>query len=182
MNFLQSLLIASVGATKNQKWIQTHVVVEIQRRVLPAAVENVGVNGYVSEHGIHQPNVTNYIQYLYFFTLKEKIFLVFFFFWGQQEVSGSFGSKKKRKRKTINGKNKKVVKVVYQNQNKKNLQNDKWCDSDEWIRRQRRWKTDEWFLEIGEMMETETARRWWWKFFLGSRESCITNALLTLNL
>lgn len=55
------------------------MVVEIQRRVLPAAVENVGVNGYVSEHGIHQPNVTNYIQYLYFFTLKEKIFLVFFF-------------------------------------------------------------------------------------------------------
>lgn len=35
------------------------MVVGIQRRVLPVAVENVGVNGYVSEHGNHQPNVTN---------------------------------------------------------------------------------------------------------------------------
>lgn len=33
--------------------------VEILRRALPVAVENVGVNGYVNEHGIHQPNVTN---------------------------------------------------------------------------------------------------------------------------
>lgn len=35
------------------------MVVEIQRRALPVAVENVGVNGYVSEHGNRQPNVTN---------------------------------------------------------------------------------------------------------------------------
>lgn len=75
------------------------MVVEIQRRVLPAAVENVGVNGYVSEHGIHQPNVTNYIQYLYFFTLKEKIFLVFFFFLGTTRSFGQFRFEKKAEKK-----------------------------------------------------------------------------------
>lgn len=35
------------------------MAVEIQQRVPPVAVENVGVNGYVSEHGNHQPYVTN---------------------------------------------------------------------------------------------------------------------------
>jgi hypothetical protein len=40
--------------------IQTHVVAEILRNP-QAAVKNVGVNVYVSEHDIHQPNVTNVI-------------------------------------------------------------------------------------------------------------------------
>jgi hypothetical protein len=46
------------------------VVVEILRllRALPAAVKNVGVNVYVNEHEIHQPNVTNFtIFYFYIF-------------------------------------------------------------------------------------------------------------------
>ena len=47
--------------------IQTHVVVEILG-LLPAAVKNVGVNGYVSEHDIHQPNVTNFFYKFVFFT------------------------------------------------------------------------------------------------------------------
>ena len=48
------------------------MVVETLLHVPPAAVENVGVNGYVSEHGIHQPNVTN-LQ-ISFFTVKRRIF------------------------------------------------------------------------------------------------------------
>ena len=40
--------------------------VEILRRVLPAAVENVGVNGYVSDYGIHQPNVTNLRKFFFY--------------------------------------------------------------------------------------------------------------------
>lgn len=55
--------------------IQTHVVVEILR-LLPAAVKNVGVNGYVSEHDIHQPNVTNFFLQIVFY----KIY--FFLIWG----------------------------------------------------------------------------------------------------
>lgn len=66
------------------------MVVEILRRVLPAAVENVGVNGYVSEHGIHQPNVT-ILHTCLVFTDKE----VFIFFERGQEV-GSFGSNRKK--------------------------------------------------------------------------------------
>jgi hypothetical protein len=48
------------------------VVVEMLLRVPPAAVENVGVNGYVSEHGIHQPNVTNLQKGI--FTVKRRFF------------------------------------------------------------------------------------------------------------
>lgn len=70
--------------------------VEILRRVLPAAVENVGVNGYVSDYGIHQPNVTNLRKF--FFTLRR--------FWGRfwrghgQEFAVSVQTVKK----TLNGK------------------------------------------------------------------------------
>lgn len=64
------------------------MVVEIQRRELPAAVENVGVNGYVSEHGIHQPNVTN--LHTIGFYITGKIFLR-----GNKKL-GSFGSKQEK--------------------------------------------------------------------------------------
>lgn len=74
----------------NIKTIQTHVVVEMLRRVPPAAVENVGVNGYVSEHGIHQPNVTN-LQII-FYSIEKNFFR-----------EGSFGSNRKKY-----GKNKKL--------------------------------------------------------------------------
>lgn len=57
--------------------IQTHVVVEILR-LLPAAVKNVGVNGYVSEHDIHQPNVTNFFYKFVFFTR----YILFDLIWG----------------------------------------------------------------------------------------------------
>lgn len=47
------------------------MVAEILLRVPPvAAVKNVGVNGYVSEHehGIHQPNVTNFFNLIIYFS------------------------------------------------------------------------------------------------------------------
>lgn len=66
------------------------MVVEIQRRVLPAAVENVGVNGYVSEHGIHQPNVTN-LHTIFYIKREDFVFLG-----GRGKKLGSFGSKQKK--------------------------------------------------------------------------------------
>lgn len=99
--------------------IQTHVVVEILR-LLPAAVKNVGVNGYVSEHDIHQPNVTNFffLQICFFY----KIFFFFsfdlgdirehFFFIILRRVF-SFGSQQKKKSRKKYGKNKKDVRHIF---------------------------------------------------------------------
>lgn len=80
-----NILIISEAWGLVRKTIQTHVVVEMLLHVLPAAVENVGVNGYVSEHGIdHEPNVTN-LQISFFYS-KEKNFF----------REGSFGSNRKK--------------------------------------------------------------------------------------
>lgn len=62
------------------------------RRVLPAAVENVGVNGYVSEHGIHQPNVTNLHT---IFTIKGRFFFDFV------QEGGQFRFKQKKNMEKI---------------------------------------------------------------------------------
>jgi hypothetical protein len=76
------------------------VVVEILRRVLPAAVENVGVNGYESEHGIHQPNVTN-LHIKFFYIMGSEI--VFFLSGGSKSWAVSVQNRKK-----TYGKNKKM--------------------------------------------------------------------------
>lgn len=50
------------------------MVVEILLlRVPPAAVKNVGVNVYVNEHEIHQPNVTNFTVFIGRFLFGQDI-------------------------------------------------------------------------------------------------------------
>lgn len=53
------------------------MVVEILLlRVPPAAVKNVGVNVYVNEHEIHQPNVTNFTVFIGRFLFGQDIYFI----------------------------------------------------------------------------------------------------------
>lgn len=92
------------------------MVVEIQRHALPVAVENVGVNGYVSEHGNRQPNVTNLQEFA-------RVRFGKSFFGGREGCS--FGSQQKVNEKKIKIKvcreilnNEKLIKIKLQKESR----------------------------------------------------------------